>query len=160
MLGAGAGDVGQPFRLSDLRLLVLLGGEPAHAPVGIEVQVQLGLPAGAPAPAQALAGFAAALPEVGADHQGVLQSLAAVHGHHGDGGFGGIAAAEMGLGGVPVLLEAQPPEPVRGRLGAQALAVHLLLHQLGGLLHIRQGPAPQGEPCQALGPLQVSQGRG
>ena len=48
----------------------------------------------------------------------------------------------MGLGGVPVLFEPQPPEPVCGRLGPEALAVHLFLHQFGGLLHIRQGPAP------------------
>ena len=158
VLGAGAGHVGQALRLGDLGLLVLLGREPAHAPVGLQVQVQLRLTACRPAAAEALRRFGG-LPEVGADHQGVLEPFAAVHGHHGDGGFGGIAAAEMGLGAVAVLLQAQAPEPVRGRLGPEALAVHLLLHQLRGLLQIGQGPAPQGEPRQARRPLQMRQGR-
>ena len=80
-----------------------------------------------------------------------------MHRHHRDRGFGRIAAAEMLIGAVPLLLQAQVAQPVGRGQGGEPLAVHLLLHQLSRLLQIGQGPAPQREPRQPLGGEQFPQ---
>ena len=81
-------------------------------------------------------------------------------GHHGDRRFGRIAAAAVLLRHLALLLQAQVSQPVGGGHRAQALAMHLLLQQLGRLLQIGQGAAAQGQPGQALAGQQLSEDRG
>ena len=88
--GAGAGHIGQTFGFRRLGPLILLGCSSSLPPVGIEVKVQVGVSLRRWHPtASELAGTGldrfAAFPEKGADHHGIFQPLAAVHGHHGDG---------------------------------------------------------------------------
>ena len=165
MLGAGAGHIGQPLGLLQLGVVILSGGGAAAAPVGVEVQIQAGLvvPWRQPAPPQPLAarlGRGRGLPQVRADHHGIVQAFAAVHRHHGDRRLGGIAAAEVLIGGIALFLQPQVAQPIGCGHGAEPLAVHLLLHQLGRLLQIRQGPPPQGEPCQPFGAEQLGEHAG
>ena len=80
-----------------------------------------------------------------------------MHRHHRDRRFGGITAAEVFLGNLPLLLQAQVAQPVGRGCRLQPLAVHLLLHQLGRLLEIPQGPAAQGQTGQAVAAEQLPQ---
>ena len=111
--------------------------------MGIEVKIQVGfsLRRWHPTPSE-LAGTGldrfAAFPEKGADHHGIFQPLAAVHGHHGDGLFGCIAAAQMGLRTFAVVLETLAPQPVGCMECPEPQLVHLFLNQFSDLLQVRQ----------------------
>ena len=65
----------------------------------------------------------------------------------------------MLLGGVALLLQPHPPQPVGRRRRPQPLAVHLLLHQFRRLLQVGQGAAPQRQPGQPGGAQQLPQHR-
>lgn len=97
MARAGAGHVGQAFSFSRLGLLILLGGKAAAAPVRVEVKIHVGRPTWLRCPPTTdHPGIGpdrfAALPEVGTNHDGILETFAAVHRDHGDRGLCCIAA--------------------------------------------------------------------
>ena len=95
--GPGERHIGQPLGLLRLRQVFLLPRPPAHAPAGVQGNVKAGGRGtrGRPAHARGAAAWLGRLPEIGTDHHGELQPLAAVHRHHPHGRFHRIAVGLM-----------------------------------------------------------------
>ena len=138
-LGSGHRHIGQPLGLGRGLPLRLLRRLPALPPVDIHPHQAL---SGAGVTPERTGHGGGGLPEVGADHHRIFQTLAAVDGDHGDGAVGliavGLASLRHRLAGVQPL----PPQPIRRGGHIKPLAVHRLLHQPCRLLQIPQHPAP------------------
>ena len=159
MHGAGEGDIGQPLPFGLLLPPRLAIRAVAGAPVPVAMEVEPGRPPRLRVPAPAFPPAPARVqPQIGADHNGVFQSLAAVHRHHGNGLPHLVTVGLLRLRDGLHLLEAPTPQPTGGGVGTEALAVQPLLHQLRHLLQIGQEAPPRGEASQLLRPQHGGQG--